>query len=262
MTKAQKKEHILANLSLNHCIISDAIDEVCSREEYDQFYDSDKDFKESVNQLKSKRNDFVKTVQMDLIASGDSKQVLEYLKDIKETEGDILGGIQRETMLYIIETAQNNTTAIEIFMKIFNCTKYRANQIFSEQIAQNDLESPTARNKRKEDTVEKSLFKRFERGELDKIEMYKELVKDALYMSEFAAREDVRLNAGKLVITYDEHLVKEEERIRRESESDESNLIDKCDALFFGASVASCERVRHDLITDNIKAIEDASDSK
>ena len=80
-------------------------------------------------------------------------------------------------------------------------------------------------------------------------------------MSEFALRDDVKINAGKLIKEYDVHLTEEEERLRREAESDDYNLIDKCDALFFGASVASCERIRHQLISSNVKAIEDESDT-
>ena len=62
MTKKQKKEHILTNLSFNHCIVSDAIEEVCSREEFDQFLDSDKEFRDKVNQLEDARNDKVRQV--------------------------------------------------------------------------------------------------------------------------------------------------------------------------------------------------------
>ena len=257
-----KQERILENLSFNHCIISDAIEEICTRQEFDKLRDSDKEFQAAIKDLDKKRDDFVRTAQMDLIKSGDSKLTLEYLKELSKSDGDALGTIQRETMIYIIETATNNSAAIETFQKIFSCTKYKANQTFTDVLSQNDLESPTVRRKTKDDNIEKSLYRRFERGELNKVEMYSELVKDALYMSEFASREDVKLNAGKLVISYDEHLVREEERQRREADSDDSNLIDKCDALFFGTSIASCERVRHELISDNIKVIEDASDSK
>lgn len=245
MTKKQKKEHILTNLSLNHCNISDAIEEVCAKSEYEEFIDSDQDFKSEVNRLKDKRDDFVRTVQMDLIASGDSKQVLEYLKEVsKSSDGDTLGGIQREAMIYIIKTADNNTTAIEIFMKIFGCTKYRSNQIFSDALSQNDLESPTVRSKNKEENIERSLFRRMERGELTKAEMYKELMINALYMAQFSARDDVKIKAGQLVKDYDKHLVDEEERMRREAESDDEKLIDKCDAQLCGVKPSDITEVR------------------
>jgi hypothetical protein len=258
MTKKQKKEHILTNLSLNHCIISDAIEEVCSHAEFEEFNDTDPDFKKEVDRLKAKRDDFVKTVQMDLIAAGDSKQVLEYIKDLnKATDGDTLGSIQREAMTYIIKTADNNSTAIDAFMKIFGCTKYRANQIFSDTLKQNDLISPTVRNKQVEDSLEQSLFKRFERGELNKIEMYQELIKDALYMSQFASREDVRMNAGKLVISYDEHLVNEQDRLRREEEDDDINLIDGFDSLASGLKPSEIQEYRDKLAQETL-AITDA----
>ena len=90
----------------------------------------------------------MRMVQMELIEGGDSRQVLEYMKELnKSSDGDTLGGIQRETMLYIVETSENNSKAIEAFIKIFNCTKYRANKIFSEVLTQYDLESPTARSR-------------------------------------------------------------------------------------------------------------------
>ena len=257
-----KQERILENLSFNHCIISDAIEEVCTRQEFDKLRESDKDFQAAIKDLDKKRDDFVRTAQMDLIKSGDSKLTLEYLKELSKSDGDALGSIQRETMIYIIETANNNSAAIETFQKIFACTKYKANQIFTDTLSQNDLESPTVRSKLKDDNIEKSLYKRFERGELDEVEMYSELVKDALNMSQFANREDVKIKAGQLVVLYMDKLEEVSVRKRREAESDETELIPKCDALFFGASVASCERVMHDLISDNVKAIEDASDSK
>ena len=236
MTKAQKKEHVLTNLSLNHCIISDAIDDVCTREEFDQFYDSDKDFKEQVQRMEINRDDTVRKAQMKLIMSGDSKQISEYMKDVRSSQGDILGGIQRETMLYIVQHAKNNSEAIEAFMRVFNCTKYRANQIFTDCLSQNDLESPTARNKKHEENIELSLYKRFEKGELDELQMYKELVVDALRMSQFASREDVRINAGKLVMTYQERLDQVQDRIRREEESDDQNIFDNLDAVLAGVS--------------------------
>ena len=256
MTKKQKKEHILTNLSLNHCIISDAIDEVCSREEFDQFYDSDKEFREQVQRLEVKRDDTVRQVQMDLIMSGDSKQVSEYMKDVRSSQGDILGGIQRETMLYIVQHAKNNSETIEAFMRIFNCTKYRANQIFTDCLAQNDLESPTARNKKHEENIEASLYKRFEKGELDELQMYRELVADALRMSQFASREDVRINAGKLVMTYQERLDAVQERIRREAESDDQNIFDKLDAVLAGVTPGEIDALKQKISSNRLELSE------
>jgi len=251
MTKNQQT--ILDNLAVNHCIISDAIDEVCSRQEFDKFMD-DGTFRAAVKDLEKKRDDFVRVAQMDLIASGDSKLTLEYIKDLNKTSGDdVLGTIQRETMLYIIQTAKNNSDTIESFQKIFSCTKYKATKVFNDVLAQNDLESPTARSKRYEDDLDKSLYKRFERGDLTKIEMYQELVKDALHMSQFAGREDVRMNAGKLVISYDEHLVKEEERLRREAESDDANIFDKLDAVLAGSTPNDIEGFRNRLMYPQIE---------
>ncbi len=222
MTK--KQQQILDNLSVNHCIISDAIEEVCTRQDFDILMD-DKVFRSAVKDLEKKRDDFVRVAQMDLIASGDSKLTSEYLKELSKTSGDdVLGTIQRETMLYIVNTAKNNSDTIDSFQKIFSCTKYKANQIFNDVLSQHDIESPTARSKRYDDDLESSLYRRFERGELTKVEMYKELMKDALHMSQFAGREDVRMNAGKLVISYDEHLVKEEDRLRRDEEVDKTRL--------------------------------------
>ena len=222
MTK--KQQQILDNLSVNHCIISDAIEEVCTRQDFDILMD-DKVFRSAVKDLEKKRDDFVRVAQMELIASGDPKLTSEYLKELSKTSGDdVLGTIQRETMLYIVNTAKNNSDTIDSFQKIFSCTKYKANQIFNDVLSQHDIESPTARSKRKEDNLEQSLFKRFERNELSKVQMYKELIKDALYMSQFASREDVRMNAGKLVINYDEHLTEEEDRMRRDSAVDKTRL--------------------------------------
>lgn len=261
MTKKQKKEHILANLALNHCIISDAIEEVCTREEFDQFYDSDKDFKEQVQRLEIKRDDTVRQVQMDLIMSGDSKQVSEYMKDVRSSQGDILGGIQRETMLYIVQHAKNNSDTIEAFMRIFNCTKYRANQIFTDCLAQNDMESPTARNKKREENIESSLFKRFERGELNELQMYKELVADALRMSQFASREDVRINAGKLVMTYQQRLDEVEDRIRREAESDDQNIFDNLDAVLAGTTPGEIAALKEKINSNRLELSDATSDS-
>lgn len=231
-----KQERILENLSFNHCIISDAIAEVCTRQEFDKLRESDKDFQAAIKDLDKKRDDFVRVAQMDLIASGDSKLTLEYLKELSKSDGDALGTIQRESMIYIIETANNNSAAIETFQKIFSCTKYKANQVFTDTLSQNDLESPTVKNKNREENIEQSLFKRFSRGELDKIEMYRELMKNALYMSEFAPRDDVKIAAGKLIKEYDLHLVEEEARVRLEGEIDKTNKWDGMDSIISGVS--------------------------
>jgi len=255
MTK--KQQQILENLAVNHCIISDAIDEVCSRQDFEKLMD-DKVFRSAVKDLEKKRDDFVRVAQMDLIASGDSKLTLEYIKDLNKTSGeDVLGTIQRETMLYIAETAKNNSDTIDSFQKIFRCTKYKANQIFNDVLAQNDIESPTARSKRKVDNLEKSLYRRFERGELNKIQMYQELIKDALYMSQFASREDVRMNAGKLVISYDEHLSSEQEKQRREAETDETDLVDGFDSLASGMKPSEIKKYKEALIRE-ARSIESA----
>jgi hypothetical protein len=259
MTKKQQKEHIINNLSVNHCIISEAIDEVCSVEDFETFCDSDPDFLKEVNRLKNKRDDFVRTVQMDLIASGDSKQVLEYIKDLnKATDGDTLGSIQRETMVYIIDNAKNNSEAIDSFIKIFGCTKYRANQIFSDVLKQNDLISPTARNKKTEENLESSLFRRMERGELSKVEMYRELMLNALYMSQFSPRDDVKIKAGQLVKEYDKHLIEEEERIRKDNEQDDVKLTDGFDSLASGMKPEEIAEYR-DTLTQEMMAIENAN---
>ena len=256
MTKNQQT--ILDNLAVNHCIISDAIDEVCSRQDFDKFMD-DGTFRAAVKDLEKKRDDFVRVAQMDLIASGDSKLTLEYIKDLNKTSGDdVLGTIQRETMLYIIQTAKNNSDTIEAFQKIFSCTKYKATQVFNDVLAQNDLESPTARSKKYEDDLDKSLYKRIERGDLTKIQMYQELVKDALHMSQFAGREDVRMNAGKLVISYDEHLVKEEERLRREAETDNTKLPKLLKAFVMQTSNHGIDKLDKDM--ENLKALEVKND--
>ncbi len=255
MTK--KQQQILDNLSVNHCIISDAIEEVCTRQDFDILMD-DKVFRSAVKDLEKKRDDFVRVAQMDLIASGDSKLTSEYLKELSKTSGDdVLGTIQRETMLYIVNTAKNNSDTIDSFQKIFSCTKYKANQIFNDVLSQHDIESPTSRSKRKDANLEKSLFRRFERGELNKIQMYQELIKDALYMSQFASREDVRMNAGKLVISYDEHLSSEQERERREAESDDTNLVDGFDSLASGMKPDEIKEYREGLIKECL-SIEDA----
>lgn len=246
MTK--KQQQILDNLAVNHCIISDAIDEVCSRQDFDEFMD-DSTFRAAVKDLEKKRDDFVRVAQMDLIASGDSKLTLEYIKELNKTSGeDVLGTIQREAMLYIIQTAKNNTDTIDTFQKIFSCTKYKATQTFNDVLAQNDLESPTARSKKQDDNLEKSLYKRFERGDLTEVEMYQELVKDALHMSQYASREDVRINAGKLVVVYMDKLEEVQERKRRDAESDNTNLFDKLDSVLAGSTPGEIEEFRQNLM--------------
>ena len=239
-----KQKQILQNLAVNHCIISDAIDEVCSRQEFNQFMDNN-DFRVAVRDLEKKRDDFVRVAQMDLITAGDSKLTLEYIKDLNKTSGeDVLGTIQRETMLYIIQTAKNNSDAIEVFQRIFSCTKYKSNQIFNDVLAQNDIPSPTTRSKIIDDNIERSLYKRFERGELTEVQMYQALVTDALNMSQFASREDVKINAGKLVVVYMDKLEEVDERKRRENESDDTDLIDKTDAQLAGCSPREIAELR------------------
>lgn len=232
MTK--KQQQILDNLAVNHCVISDAIEEVCSRQDFEKFLD-DKEFRAEVKNLEKKRDDFVRSAQMKLIREGDSKLTLEYIKELSKTSGDdVLGTIQRETMVYIIQTAKNNSDTIDVFQKIFSCTKYKANQMFTEVLASNDLESPTARSKKRDDNLERSLFKRFQRGELSEVQMYQALVEDALEMSQFSGRDDVKINAGKLVVVYMDKLEQVQERQRRDAEQDETSLIDSLDAQLSG----------------------------
>jgi len=205
----------------------------------------DKEFRAEVKNLEKKRDDFVRKTQMSLIGSGDSKLTLEYIKELNKSSGeDVLGTIQRETMLYIVETAKNNSDTIESFQKIFSCTKYKANQIFTETLAQNDIESPTARSKKHEEDLETSLYRRFQRGELSEVDMYKELVSDALHMSQFSRRDDVRINAGKLVVVYMDKLEAVQDRQRREAEQDETSLIDTLDAQLSGVHPSSIEELR------------------
>ncbi len=238
-------------------MVADAISEVCDQSDYEEFYEKDAEFKKSVDQLRLKRDDTVRAMQMDLIISGSEKLTSEYMKELnKATDGDTLGTIQRETMAYIVGSASNNSTAVESFIRIFSCTKYRANQIFSEVLKQYDLESPTARSKNKEENLEKSLHRRFERNELTEVDMYKELVSDALNMSQFASREDVRINAGKLVVVYMDKLEEVQARQRREGESDNHKLTDKVDAVHFGSSIDHVIRVKDVLDSKELKEIE------
>ena len=105
------------------------------------------------------------------------------------------------------------------------------------------------------------MAKRFLDGDLTEIEMYRSLLQIALHDSENSEYPSERKGAMDKVIDISRRLEEVNERNRREGESDETSLIPKCDALFFGTSVAGCERIMHELNSENIKAIEDASNS-
>ena len=245
----------------NKCNISEALDlfpDLVLNDFY-KFMESP-DFKDSYHAAIQVRDDFANTAFMDLIESGDRMAVIEYQKMLRQSDSQNESKrIRHETMKALIQLSDSKGQCVKDYCQIFKTTKSQSDEFYKTILTENNLISPFDRKKQRDLDHDNSMVERFKNKNLPELEMYRSILLIQLRDSEFAEYPSERSRAADKVIDIGKRIDEIVERQRRDSESDDSKLIDKCDAVFFGTSVAGCERVRHDIISDNIKVIEDAS---
>jgi hypothetical protein len=186
---------------------------------------------------------------MMLIDSGDRAAVIEYQKMQRQSEG--LGEdkrVKREVMRVLIESQETKSNCIKEYCQVFKCTKSAADDQFDNVVAEFGLETPHQRAKRKKSQKDNSLAERFEAGNLTEIEMYSSMLSKALYDSENAEYPSERSKARADVISINQRLDEINERIRREAESDNTNLVDKLDAALSGSTPKDVAKLKMDLL--------------
>ncbi|MEE9352376.1 MAG: hypothetical protein V3U78_08955 [Thiotrichaceae bacterium] len=223
----------------------------------------DDSFREGYDTAIQVRDDEALSAMMKLIRGNDRSAVVEYQKMQRQREDlNEIKSTKREVMRVLINSQDTKSACLKEYCQIFKGTKSAADDQFANVVAELGLQTPHQRMKSKKSKHDNQMSEMFLRGELLEPEMLKRLMALSLSDAENSEYPSERQRATEKVLLLKTSIEEMNIRIRKESESDETELIPKCDALFFGASVASCERVMHDLISDNVKAIEDASDSK
>ncbi len=261
MTK--KQNELIEKLKENHCNISDALEclEGITLSDFYEFL-RDEDFKEAYDGAIQVRDDFADTAFMDLISEGDRAATIEYQKMKRQSvDANDSKQIRKELMRILVSMADTKGICLKEYCHVFKASNKMAEKQYSAVVTEFSLVTPYERMKERKEINANSLSTLLKEGNISEIEMYKRMLFQAAADSEESEYPSERKGARQDIISITQRLDEIQEKHRRDNESDDSALIPKCDALFFGTSVASCERVMHELNADNIKAIEDASDS-
>ena len=109
--------------------------------------------------------------------------------------------------------------------------------------------------------VENQLSTLFDQGKLSEVEMYTRMLAKSLYDSENSEYPSERSKARADVISINQRLDEINERNRRESESDDTPLVDKLDAVLAGVNPDEVIALKHSFIVGPM-AIEEVENAE
>lgn len=164
----------------------------------------------------------------------------------KDKSNDDTEGIEDRVMELLFQYADSNNQAQERFKIVFNCTQYQATKVFN-RTAQTGKLQPTQRKKQAKDVDYNLLASKFERGELNEVDLMQSLLENALRESETSNKAEVRTRSTQLVIQLHDKLESIHERKRKAEEADSGKLIDQFDALAMGISPEEVAELRAEL---------------
>lgn len=241
---------ILKSLRENHCNISDAILGKCSYDEYLDFF-KDPDFKAGFVEAEKKRDDFVLQECMKLVTAGDRQAISDYQKMMKQSDdANDAKRIKKEFMRVCIDLAETKTRCLKEYCQVFNSSKNQAEKQYDSVVAEYNLVTPYERAKQKQKIHKNSMSTLFDQNKLSEVDMYRRMLSKALYDSESSEYPSERSKARADVISINQRLDEINERQRRESEADDTPLIDGFDSLASGMKPAEIKKYKDGLIKE------------
>lgn len=251
------QESLIASLKTNACNISDAIKKnKCSLEDFYSFL-TISEFKAGFDEAKKLADDFARAQFMKLIQKGEKAAIIEYQKMLRQSDdANEYKRIRRDVMAVFIKSMETKSAVLKEFCHCFNTSKNTAEDYFKNVIIEYSLQSPAQRKKALADNNNSKMAQRFNDNNLSEIDMYRSMLQIALHDAESSEYPSERKGAMDKVIDISRRLEEVQERQRREAEADNTNLVDKVDAILFGSSVKNVERVRDEIDLAEVKAIE------
>jgi hypothetical protein len=220
------------------------------------------EFREGYDTAIQVRDDEALTSFMDLVRSGDRGASIEYQKMQRQREDlNEIKRTKREVMRVLIESQETKAACMREYCHIFKCTKSASEDQFANVVAEFGLKTPHQRMKEKSTKQDNLMSTLFDEGKLSETDMYSRMLSKALYDSEASEYPSERSKARADVISINQRLEEINERQRRESESDDTPLVEKLDAVLSGVKPDEVAALKQSFIAGPM-AIEVTEDVK
>jgi len=260
MNETQKE--FIETLIESDCNVSQACKD--NEVELTQFHEWMKDdtFREGYDTAIQIRDDQALSAMMILIRQNDRAAVIEYQKMQRQREDlNEIKSTKREVMRVLIESQDTKAACLKEYCQIFKGTKSAADDQFANVVAELGLQTPHQRLKEKSKNKEQQLSTLFDAGKLPEIEMYSRMLSRSLFDSENSEYPSERSKARADVISINQRVDEIKERKRRESESDDTPLVDKLDGVLAGVAPDEVAALKHSFIVGPM-AIEEVENAE
>ena len=244
---------IIDRLKANRCNISDSISDLCRLDDYYEFL-KDPDFAAGVAESKQIQRDFVLSALMDLVESGDKTAITDYQR-MERQAGDAsdLKKIKKEFMRVCIELADVKSLCLKEYCAVFNASSKASEKQYDSVVKEYNLITPWERAKLAQKQHKESLSTMFDNNELSEIDMYSRMLSRSLQDSEASEHPGERSKARADVISINQRLEEINERIRRESEEDDTNLFNKLDAILARTTPDKIDELKEQIMSKGIE---------
>jgi len=244
-----KQQAVIASLIDSSCNVTLAIGENgVTLQEFHEWMKIDK-FKEGYDTAIQVRDDAALVAFMGLIDAGDKSATIEYQKMQRQREDvNEIKSTKREVMRVLIESQETKSNCLKEYCQIFKCTKSASEDQFSNVVAEYGLQTPHQRMKEKTTKKNNQMSELFDKGNLTEIEMYQRMLSLSLYDAENSEYPSERAKAMDKVIQINQRLDEINERKRRESEADNTPLVDKLDAALSGSTPEEVAKLKQSFI--------------
>jgi hypothetical protein len=207
------------------------------------------DFRDGYDTAIQIRDDEALVSFMELVKSGDRGAVVEYQKMQRQREDlNEIKSTKREVMRVLIDHLNTKSNCLKEYCQIFKGTKSSAEDQFSNVVAEFGLKTPHQRMKERGTAKENQLSTLFDAGRLSEVDMYSSMLSKSLYDSENSEYPSERSKARADVISINQRLDEINERNRRETESDDTPLVDKLDAAISGSTPLEVSALKQQFI--------------
>jgi hypothetical protein len=243
----------------NKCNISNALEQFPELTLQDFYvFMEDPDFKDAHHAAVQIRDDFANSAFMELIDVGDRMATIEYQKMLRQSDTqNEARRIRHETMKALIQMSESKGQCVKDYCQIFKTTKSQSDEFYKTVLTENNLISPFERKKQRDLDQTNSMAERFKTGNLEELDMYGAMLLIALNDSEYAEYPSERSRAMDKVIDINRRLEEINERMRRDAESDDSNLFDKLDGVLSGTNPSDIAAFREKLMYPQLEVAED-----
>ena len=196
---------------------------------------------ESVREGIRAKADIAQEKAFEMIQAGDSNAILEMQRLTLQNKTDELGLIKTKVAEILCNTVSSSSEFSRLYLHIFSGTSKSAEKALYKICIEKNILSPAERMKKEAAERENSIAERFDRGELDEIELLKLQLKSALNEMEGASVTG-RAQGNKNSLLIQQRLDEIRER-NSKTEIDIESISDLMDSHLFGISVEEVKRL-------------------